>query len=110
MYRMLVDPDLPDDLDLHHTCRHAWCVNPWHLTPMTSSEHALLYAPEPRARKDTCVNGHDLTDPANVFITTRRSGPRAGKTERHCRLCMAEWKRRKRAAARAAAPGGAERH
>lgn len=98
-YRMLVDPDLPDDLDLHHLCGHAWCVNPWHLQPLPRKEHIALHR-SMRPRKTVCVNGHDLTDPANVAVTIGRTGRMAGRERRNCRACMAEWKRRHRAAAK----------
>ena len=34
------------DLVLHHTCRTHLCANPWHLAPMSRSEHLRLHAIE----------------------------------------------------------------
>lgn len=44
--------------------------------------------------KDVCSNGHDLTDPSNVWISELRSGPRAGSTRRLCKLCNKSYKSR----------------
>jgi hypothetical protein len=27
--------DIPDGLELDHLCRNHWCVNPWHMEPVT---------------------------------------------------------------------------
>ena len=31
--------DVEEGLDLDHLCRNRWCVNPWHLEPVTRSEN-----------------------------------------------------------------------
>jgi hypothetical protein len=35
---------IESDLALHHECRNRGCVNPDHLTPLTTSEHSLEHA------------------------------------------------------------------
>ena len=35
VYKLLVDPLLPDELLLDHKCRVRWCSNPEHLEPVT---------------------------------------------------------------------------
>src|SRR3990167_748311 len=34
MYILLIG-DFPDGLEPDHICRNRWCVNPWHLEPVT---------------------------------------------------------------------------
>lgn len=63
---------VPDGLELDHLCRERRCVNPAHLEPVTHAENRR------RARKATCVNGHDY-DEANTYIS------RGGR--RSCRAC-----------------------
>ena len=75
---------VPDGHDLHHTCGHVWCVNPWHLQPVLPEAHGQHHAQVmPRARKDVCKNGHDRTDPAMVYDRQRSDG----RVERVCRGC-----------------------
>jgi hypothetical protein len=98
LYLMLVDPDLSDDLVLHHLCGNAWCVNPWHLITKTPAEHAAEHLAErnARRRKHTCKNGHDMDDPGNVGTFTRMKDGEA-REERYCRACRALWKKRRQA-------------
>ena len=58
---------------LHHVCGVKLCVNPEHLTVTRAGEHNRKYH-----RRSTCVEGHSLDDPDNVY----RHG-----TTRHCRAC-----------------------
>jgi hypothetical protein len=58
--------DVPLGLELDHLCRRPSCVNPWHLEPVTHAENVR------RGRAGwsldgRCKNGHDLTDPDNVY-------------------------------------------
>lgn len=32
-YRLYVDPELPDEVDVRRQCGKGWCVNPHHLAP-----------------------------------------------------------------------------
>lgn len=57
-YELFVEP-IPEGLEVDHTCRTKWCVNPAHLEPVTHPENL-------RRAWSTCGAGlHDLTDPAN---------------------------------------------
>lgn len=31
--------EIPYGCDLHHKCENKWCINPYHLEPLTRSEH-----------------------------------------------------------------------
>ena len=33
---------VPPGMDLHHTCGNAWCVNPWHLEPLSRADHGKI--------------------------------------------------------------------
>jgi hypothetical protein len=55
IYKLLVDPDLPDELQLDHLCRVRGCVNPHHVEPVTAKinterGNAVLYK-----TKTTCA-------------------------------------------------------
>jgi len=70
-------------LVVHHTCGNKLCGNPAHLRPLTDAEHHKLHM------KEKCLNGHDLSNPANV---------RWYRGFRWCRPCDALRRRRYRAA------------
>lgn len=91
----------PDVEHLHHTCHHAWCVNPWHLEPRTATEHKALHLAERNAsrRKHVCVNGHSYDDPANVGLNKRTDGT----VERYCKACRKRYRQQPHVRARAAA-------
>ena len=76
-------------LHLDHLCRVRSCVNPDHLEPVTQAENnRRAWAAN---RRVTCFRGHDLTDPANLYL--RKNGGRL------CRPCALLRANRKRAAA-----------
>jgi hypothetical protein len=55
---------IPDGFHLDHLCRNTRCVNPDHLEPVTPGENSR------RARwalRRVCRNGHDVTDPTNLY-------------------------------------------
>jgi hypothetical protein len=88
-YEELVGP-VPDGLQLDHLCRVRRCVNPAHLEPVTSKENtrrgtAVDVIAERQRSKTHCPRGHPY---AIYGITiTRRTGSRAGRTERVCTAC-----------------------
>lgn len=81
-YEELVGP-VPEGLQLDHLCRVRRCWNPAHLEPVTARENALRgegHAAR-NAAKTECPAGHDLTDPANVYLNPR------DPNHRQCREC-----------------------
>lgn len=50
LYTMLVQR-VPEGHHLHHTCERTYCVNPYHLIPVTPAEHAAIHAELRRERK-----------------------------------------------------------
>lgn len=88
---------LLDDVEVHHRCRHPWCVNPDHLEALTVAEHHAEHRP---AIPEFCVNGHRL-DHKNLGIYRRPDG----RTRWQCRICNRD-RMRRRAARSPAAPGG----
>lgn len=69
-----------------HRCEQRNCVRPDHIEIVDDHTNILRgTAPSAiNARKTTCHAGHDLTDPANVFVDFPRSHPRG---RRRCRAC-----------------------
>lgn len=78
---------IPSGFQLDHLCRNRWCVNPWHLEPVTNRENCL------RGRSPTiliylsghCGAGHEMKG-ENVYVR-----PDGG---RDCRACNREAVRR----------------
>lgn len=50
LYTMLVQR-VPEGHHLHHTCERKYCVNPYHLIPVTPAEHSAIHADLRRQRK-----------------------------------------------------------
>ena len=66
--------------DVHHLCEHVWCVNPWHLQPISRREH-LRMSDSPvgvNARKTHCIHGHPFVG-ENLHVLANG--------ERRCRAC-----------------------
>lgn len=82
----LVIGAIPAGRELDHTCRHRWCVNPYHLEPVTCRENLLRgnTIAAANARKTHCKRGHEFT-PENTMI---RQG-----NKRACRTCKREYGR-----------------
>jgi hypothetical protein len=51
---------VPDGLEVSHTCKQEWCVNPDHLIAETHSENLKRRRPFPRFKGNLCKNGHSL--------------------------------------------------
>lgn len=53
---------IPRGTVLDHLCRHRWCVNPYHLQPVTNRENIMrgegYFARN--GRKTYCVRGHEF--------------------------------------------------
>ncbi|RMB83671.1 HNH endonuclease [Streptomyces shenzhenensis] len=73
-------------LELDHLCSVRRCVADDHLEPVDHRTNVLRSTGPSavNARRTTCVNGHDLTDPAVVHISYPASHPNG---MRKCRVC-----------------------
>ncbi len=81
LFYALFNGDVPPiGLELDHTCRKRWCVNPEHLEPVTRSVNLRRSNLVGKAElsKTHCPKGHPYD-----FINTRID--RHGK--RHCKAC-----------------------
>lgn len=95
VYTLLVG-EVPRGLVLDHLCRNRWCVNPYHLDPVTDAVN-FSRAPDPNRRKKEqshCKNGHPF-EGRNLIM--RRNGCR------DCRACGLEQARRYQAKKKAVA-------
>jgi len=95
---------IPDGLVLDHLCRNRWCVNPWHLEPVTNRTNILRGVGHTavNAAKTHCINGHEFTPENTSYVS-------GGK--RRCKTCTRERQRRydlARSAARSAPTGEPE--
>lgn len=78
--------EIPAGLDIDHLCRNRWCVNPWHMEPVTrkvnlqrgNSRSAIT------VRENRCQRGHDMID-----AIVRPNG------KRECRQCARERDRKR---------------
>jgi hypothetical protein len=78
-YEFLRAP-VPEGLVLDHLCRTPSCVRPDHLEPVTNRENILRGAQGWLIRGNHCRRGHDMTDPAHVYVRPDGNG-------RFCRTC-----------------------
>ncbi|MEV0444781.1 HNH endonuclease signature motif containing protein [Streptomyces spectabilis] len=77
---------IPAGLELDHLCTVRRCVAADHLDPVDHRTNVLRSTSPSaiNARRTRCVNGHDLTDPANVRVSHPPSHPNG---MRRCRAC-----------------------
>lgn len=95
--------DIPDDLEVDHTCNVRRCVNPEHLETVTHAENIRRIPPSARPRRANCPRGHRM-EGRNVYI--RPDGTRecwACKRIRH-----QAYKKRRRASERSELEKGGE--
>jgi hypothetical protein len=82
VYETLIGP-VPDGLELHHRCQNKKCCNPWHLEPVTRSQHIRI---EPRGNgrdvRTHCPRGHPYD-----LINTGWNARKKGKPFRYCKEC-----------------------
>lgn len=71
-YEWFIGP-VPEGMVLHHECKAAWCVNPYHMSLTTPEEHQSHH------RKTHCIYGHELS-PENTRILSTKPGRRICKT------------------------------
>jgi HNH endonuclease len=95
-YELLVG-EIPDDLDLDHTCRNHSCVNPAHLEPVTNAEN-IRRSPLIGWAKTHCARGHVFTRDSTYI--------RPGNGRRMCRICYKDRDAEKVARKKAARHGG----
>jgi len=86
---------IPAGLELDHLCSVRRCVADDHLDPVDHRTNVLRSTGPSaiNARRTKCVNGHDLTDPANVRVSYPPSHPNG---MRRCLACARERARRTR--------------
>jgi hypothetical protein len=88
VWRIFYGP-IPPGHDVHHRCRHPWCVNPDHLQSLSEDEHA---AEHKGIIPDHCKRGHRL-DSHNLRTTVRKSD---GYLRWWCRQCHADDERERK--------------
>lgn len=75
--------EIPKGLELDHLCRNRWCVNPWHLEPVTNRVNWERGVSPWRLNdlKEECLHGHPFT-PENTYHHPQG--------RRVCRACVAK--------------------
>jgi hypothetical protein len=84
VYRIFYERErgpLPPGHDAHHNCEHMWCINPWHIEPLTRQAHLKLHGKlhgnRFQSSKTHCIAGHPF-DEANIYWMGNK---------RRCRAC-----------------------
>lgn len=70
--------ELGDGVQVDHLCRNSWCVNPWHLEPVSPAENRRRQ----REAVTHCKRGHEFA-PENTYT--------APDGTRRCRTCYRAW-------------------
>lgn len=78
---------VPINHELHHRCENKACVNPFHVEPVTKSEHKFFK--HPQALRTHCPKGHELTL-ENTYVLKNKT--RQNSYKRSCRICERERK------------------
>ena len=72
--------EIPDDMEIDHTCKNPSCVNPKHLEVVTHAEHMK----REQARRTHCQKGH----------LYEKVGFKMFRERRYCLLCLKRKQRR----------------
>lgn len=77
---------VPEGLELDHLCRNRWCVNPFHLQPVTQLTNLMRGESfcANNARKTHCMHGHEFTPENTLIVEYPNRAPC-----RRCRKCHA---------------------
>lgn len=73
--------ELPEGLDIHHTCNNRWCVNSEHLQAVTRSENLRARPQAVKNPKTHCKRGHPFDEVNTRYFV------RGDRTYRQCREC-----------------------
>lgn len=84
---------VPEGFELDHLCRHPWCINPYHLEPVTHKINCLrgVGVGALNAQKTHCPKGHPY-EGENLYVIPSTGG-------RVCRTCTRERDRKRKALA-----------
>jgi hypothetical protein len=83
-YERFIGP-IPEGYESHHTCKTAWCVNPYHLEMMSRAEHSQT---KNYHHPSKCLKGHKLS--GNNLRIRRRLRSGGEYNERVCLTCKRE--------------------